>query len=150
MEDSTRPDVFQPVCSEKCGRSRAEHPRQAAGCVDGGFYLTRTTLMTRQTSLAVPGGRVAKHRVSVLVCFYSLGKWTASGGDPDLLCRPDAPRRIGTRRGRGAVAAPGEEAGGLMRGAAADGWLASLRDLCWVAAFSPLLARRFLADIYGL
>lgn len=68
--------------------------------------------MTRQSSLAVPGGRVAKHRISVLVCFYSLGKWTASGGYPDLLCRTDASRRVGTHRGRGAVAAPGEEAGG--------------------------------------
>lgn len=88
---------------------------------------------------------MAKHRVSVLVCFFGLGKWTASGGDPDLLCLPDASRRIDTRRGRGAAAAPGEEAGGLMRGSAAQRWLTTLRDLCWLAALSPLLA-----DIYGL
>lgn len=115
-----------------------------------GFNLTRTTLMTRQTSLAVPGGRAAKHRISVLVCFHSLSKWTASVGYPDPLCRTDAPRRIGTRRGRGAVAAPGEEAGGLMRSAAADRWLASLRDLCWVAAFSPLLVRHFVRYLWPL
>lgn len=106
--------------------------------------------MTRQTSLAVPGGRAAKRRISVLVCFYSLSKWTASVGYPDLLCRTDASRRIGTRRGRGAVAAPGEEAGGLMRSAAADRWSTSLRDLCWVVAFCPLLVRHFVRYLWPL
>lgn len=72
---------------------------------------------------------MAKHRVSALVFFYSLSNRTDSVGYPDLVCCTDVrlyvSLRIGIHRGPGAVAAQGDESGGLMRSVAPNRWLAS-------------------------